>query len=184
MPETKHITSLMPYASSGDFHRIFYEENDSLHRLSFLLTADREKAEQCFVSGFQESVNGSPVFKEWAHSWARRTIIQNAVRVINPRPVEEHHPARFDSGDTTLAVEPVETAAVLQLEPFERFVYVMSVLERHSDLDCSVLLGCTGRDVIAARIRAFERIKMQSNYRLKRKVNGETLNRASTGDLS
>ena len=151
MPETKHITSPMPYASSGDFHRIFYEENDSLHRLSFLLTADREKAEQCFVSGLQESVNGSPVFKEWAHTWARRTIIQNAVRVINPRPVEEHAPSSVDSGGTTLAVEQVETAAVLQLEPFERFVYVMSVLERYSDLDCSVLLGCAaaGRDCSA-----------------------------------
>jgi hypothetical protein len=51
MPEAKHITSLMPYASSDDFHRIFYEENDSPHRLSFFLTADREKAEQCFVCG-------------------------------------------------------------------------------------------------------------------------------------
>jgi hypothetical protein len=102
MPETKDITSLTPYASSGDFQRIFYEENDSLHRLSFLLTADREKAEQCFVSGFQESVNGSPVFKEWAHAWARRTIIQKAVRVINPKPVEEHAPSSFDSGGGTM----------------------------------------------------------------------------------
>jgi hypothetical protein len=51
-----------------------------------------------------------PVFKEWAHSWARRTIIQNAVRVINPRPVEEHAPSSFDSDGTTLAVEQVETA--------------------------------------------------------------------------
>jgi hypothetical protein len=181
MPETKHITSLMPYASSGDFHRIFYEENDSLHRLSFLLTADREKPEQCFVSGFQESVNGSPVFKEWAHAWARRTIIQNAIRVINPRPVEEHAPSSFDSGGTTLAVEQVETAAVLQLEPFERFVYVISVLERYSDLDCSVLLGCAGRDVIAARIRAFQQIENATDFRLTRTVNGETVNRASTG---
>src|ERR1700733_1522772 len=102
MPETKHSTSLMPYASRGDFHRIFYEGNDSLHQLSFLLTADREKAEQCFVSGFQESVKGSPVFKEWAHSWARRTIIQNAVRVINPRPGEEHPPSSSDSSSRTL----------------------------------------------------------------------------------
>jgi hypothetical protein len=171
MPETKHTTSLMPYASSGDFHRIFNEENDSLHGLSFLLTADREKAEQCFVSGLQESVNGSPVFKEWAHAWARRTIIQNAVRVINPRPVEEHAPSSFDSGGTTPAVEQVETetAAVLQLEPFERFVYVISVLERYSDLDCSVLLGCAGRDVIAARIRAFKQIEMQSAFTLRKR---------------
>jgi hypothetical protein len=166
MPETKNVTSLMAYASSGDFHRIFKEENEPLYRLSFLLTADREKAQQCLVSGLQDSVKGNPVFKEWAGSWARRAIIQSAVRAINPRPVEEHATSSFDSGGTTLAVEKVETAAVLQLEPFERFVYVMSVLERYSDLDCSVILGCARRDVIAARIRGLQQIEMQSTFAL------------------
>lgn len=38
-------------------------------------------------------------------------------------------------------------ASMLELEDFERLVFVMSVLERYSDQDCSVLLGCseTGR---------------------------------------
>jgi hypothetical protein len=106
------------------------------------------------------------VFKEWARSWARRAIIQSTVRAINPRPVEEPAPSSFDSGGTTLAVEQVETAAVLRPEGFERFVYVMSVLERYSDLDCSLLLGCARRDVIAARIRAFQQIEMQSTFAL------------------
>jgi hypothetical protein len=88
MPEARHITSPTAYASKGDFHEIFHEEKDSLHRLSFLLTADHEKAQQCFVSGLENSVKGNPVFKEWARSWARRTIIQCAVRVIKPRPVD------------------------------------------------------------------------------------------------
>jgi hypothetical protein len=70
------------------------------------------------------------------------------------------------SGGTTLAVEQVQTAALLQLEPFERFVYVMSVLERYSDLDCSVLLGCARRDVIAARMRALQPLEMQSTFTL------------------
>jgi hypothetical protein len=166
MPEAKPITSPTKYASSGDFRRIFHEESDSLYRLSFLLTADREKAEQCFVSGFEDSLSGSPVFKEWAHSWARRAIIQNAVRVINPRPMEEHTPSSFNSGGKTMTAEQAEVAAVLDLGPFERFVYVMSVLERYSDQDCSVLLGCAQRDVIAARIRAVQQIDMQSSFTL------------------
>ena len=41
---------------------------------------------------------------------------------------------------------------------------VMSVLERYSDLDCSVLLGCARRDVIAARIRGLQQIEMQSTF--------------------
>jgi DNA-directed RNA polymerase specialized sigma24 family protein len=162
MPEAKHITRLMPYASIGDFHQIFQEENDSLYRLSFLLTADREKAQECLVSGLQDSVKGSSVFKEWARLWARRAIIQNAIRVINPHSVEEFGPSSFGSDGTTPAVELADNAAVLQLEPFERFVYVMSVLEHYSDLDCSLLLGCARRDVMAARNRALQHLEMRS----------------------
>jgi DNA-directed RNA polymerase specialized sigma24 family protein len=170
MPEAKQSTSHTPYASSGDFRRIFHEESDSLYRLSFLLTADRERAQQCFVSGFEDSVKGSPVFKEWARSWARRTIIQNAVRVINPRPMEEHTPSSFNSRGKAMIAEQAEIAdvleAVLDLGPFERFVYVMSVLERYSVQDCSVLLGCAQRDVLVARIRALQQIDMQASFTL------------------
>jgi hypothetical protein len=161
MPEAKQISRSMPYASSDDFRRVFEEDMDSLYVLSFLLTADREKAEQCFVSGLEDAVDGNPVFKEWARSWARRVVILNAVRAINPRPTEENDrssSAPVSGNGKTPPVEPVEIAAVLALEPFERFVYVMTVLERYSDLDCSLLLGCARRDVVAARTRAFEQI--------------------------
>jgi DNA-directed RNA polymerase specialized sigma24 family protein len=161
MSEAKHSTSPAPYPSGDDFRRAFHEETDSLYRLAFLLTADREKAQQCFVSGLEDSVNGTSVFKDWAETWARRTIIQNAVRLINPRPTEKPAHSSFDIGARTPA-EQVETAAVLQLEPFERFVYVMSVLERYSDLECSLLLGCARREVVAARIRALQQIETQS----------------------
>jgi len=67
----KQSTSPTLYASSGDFRRIFYEETDSLYRLSALLTADHEKAEWCFVAGLKDSVNGSTVFKAGDHSERR-----------------------------------------------------------------------------------------------------------------
>jgi len=158
MPELKHLTSPTQYASRGDFCRVFYEETDSLYRLSFLLTADSEKAQQCFVSGLEDSVNGNPVFKDWARSWARRAIIQNAVRIINPRPTEENAPSDFSSDGRTLANGQPEIAAVLDLAPFERFVFVMSVLEHYSEHECSILLGCSRREVVAARIRALRQI--------------------------
>jgi len=161
VPETKQIMRPTPYASSDDFRRVFDEDMNSLYVLSFLLTADREKAEQCFVSGLEDAVEGNPVFKEWARSWARRVIIVNAVRAINPRPMEENgrsSSAPVSSIGKTPPVEQVEIAGVLALEPFERFVYVMTVLERYSDQDCSLLLGCARRDVVAARTRAFEQI--------------------------
>jgi hypothetical protein len=160
MPETKHIKSPTPYASSGDFQRIFHEDMNGLYLLSFLLTADHEKAEQCFVSGLEDAVNGNRVFQEWARSWARRVIIKSAVEVINPRPVEgsSHldQVAVNSLGKTLPAEQRVEFTAILGLEPFERFVYVLTVLEGYSAQDCSLLLGCARRDVLAARSRALQ----------------------------
>jgi DNA-directed RNA polymerase specialized sigma24 family protein len=189
MPDTKHITTSLPYASSGDFHRIFHEEKDHLYQLSFMLTADHEKAQQCFVSGLEETVNGSAVFKEWASSWARRVIIQNAMRVINPRrpPIEryekygkyEEYASRFNSCAETLAVEEVEIAAVLDLEPFERFVFVMSVLEHYSEHECSILLGCPRQDVIAARVRALQELRSAMEFYAGHQVNGSSQSRES-----
>jgi len=86
-------------------------------------------------------------------------------RTINPRPMEEYAPSSFDGGRTTLAAEQVVgTAAVLRPEPFERLVYAMSVLERYSDLDCSVFLSRARRVVLAARIRRLQQVEMQSTF--------------------
>jgi DNA-directed RNA polymerase specialized sigma24 family protein len=159
MSGAKPITSPTRYASTGDFDRIFHEEKDSLYRLSFLLTADHEKAQQCFVSGLEDSVKGNAVFKEWARSWARRTIIQSAVRVIDPRPTEKHDRVSFDRNRRAEAIEQGEIGAVLELEPFERFVFVMLVLEHYSEQECSLLLSCSPRDVIAGRNRALQQLR-------------------------
>jgi hypothetical protein len=162
MTEAKHITRPSPYANRYDFHRIFDEDMNGLYLLSFLLTAEDEKAEQCFVSGLEDAVEGNQVFREWARSWARRAIILNAIRVITPRPLDgggRSRSAAVNGTGKTLPVEqPVEIAAVLGLEPFERFAYVMTVLERYSDQECSVLLGCARWDVLAARTRALQQI--------------------------
>jgi hypothetical protein len=172
MPEAKPIARPTPYASSADFCRIFDEDMNDLYLLSFLLTADRAKAEQCFVSGLEDAVEGNPVFKEWARSWARRAIIQNAVRAINPRPVERggiSHSTSVENQDKALPLQQqVEIAGVLGLEPFDRFVYVMTVLERYSDHECSLLLSCARREVLAARTRALRQLggAMELHYKL------------------
>ena len=72
------------YATSADLKRIFSEEVNNLYLLSLLLTGNPEKAEECFVEGIGESTKGNYVFKEWARSWARRTIIQSAIRLTAP----------------------------------------------------------------------------------------------------
>ena len=84
MPRTDSNSTAKPqiYSTSTDFAKVFREDMGSLHMLSFLLTANHEKAEECFVSGLDDCVEGNDVFREWARSWARRAIIRNAVRVF------------------------------------------------------------------------------------------------------
>ena len=166
MREEKHITRAGEYATTDDFRRIFDENMNSLYVLAFLLTADHVRAERCFVSGLEDAIEGNPVFKEWARSWARRAIIQNAVKLIKPRPDDGNGRLRSASVDrdykTLPAERRVEVSAVLGLEPFERIVYVMTVLEHYSDHECSLLLGCARRDILPARARALEEITCQA----------------------
>jgi len=51
-----------------------------------------------------------------------------------------------------------EVTAILDLENLERFVFVMSVLERYSDHDCAILLGCARREIITVRARAVQQL--------------------------
>jgi DNA-directed RNA polymerase specialized sigma24 family protein len=168
--ETTKITNpgTMPYATSADFCRIFMRDMNRLYLLSFLLTGDQAMAEKCFVRGLDDSSKGNPVFKKWVESWARRTIIRNAIQMIRPGPadgVASNSASERSDGDAT---EPAEILAVVELLSFERFVFVMSVLERYSDQECSLLLGCTRGEVTAARTRALKQIG--SSAPLSRKV--------------
>jgi DNA-directed RNA polymerase specialized sigma24 family protein len=145
----------------ADFCQVFTDDMTSLYMLAYLLTLNGQKAEQCFVSGLDDSNKGNPVFKEWAHSWARRTIIQNAIQLVQPQPSPERASSDITFKDQVSANrerpfwgERTELLAILELPAFERFVFVMSVLQRYSDGACASLLGCTPRDVVAARTRA------------------------------
>jgi hypothetical protein len=62
------------------------EDRVRLYLLSFLLTADRAKAERCFVPGLDLAAEDNAALRDWAHSWARRIVIGNALRLIAPHP--------------------------------------------------------------------------------------------------
>jgi hypothetical protein len=77
------------------------------------------------------------------------------------RPAPAH---RDSSGEAShdrsirIGTERPEISVVLALPAFERFVFVMSVLEGYSDYNCSLLLACTRAEVTAARNRALRDI--------------------------
>jgi len=152
-----------PYATSDDFRRVFAEYAEDLQMFSLLLTANHEAAERCFVAGLEESVQAIGVFREWAHSWAKRTIIQNAIHALHPRPPAE------DVASFALVLcdigKPAENCkglvgirSVLALSDFDRIVFVMSVLEGYTEKRCSLLLDCTLPEIRKARARAVEQL--------------------------
>jgi len=153
------------YATDSDFCRIFRDDMSSLYMLSYVLTADHDLAEKCFVSGLDDCSTGNRVFKEWARSWARRVVIKDAIRMIAPgNAATEQVPATgTTNGDFLQQMTRNEMAfelnALIELPAFERFAFVMSFCEGYADRDCALLLGCTRDRLVTARTRALEQIK-------------------------
>ena len=133
------------YAVPADFCRVFEAHVDSLYTLSLLLTADHDKADQGVVAGLEDCLQGNPVFREWVQSWARRTVIKNAIRMVSPA---RNQPATAAGNPGQLSDADTALAAITSLHPFERFVYVLSVLEKYSDRECATLLDCAPGQVI------------------------------------
>jgi hypothetical protein len=165
------------YATVEDFGSVFTESMSELYQLSFLLTADHDKAEQCFVGGLEDSAEENNVFKEWARSWAKRVIIQNAIRALKPRPLITSFSLPPSPNVFPLACDQgrhFEVDQVLALGDFERFVFVMSVLERYSDHECSLFLRCSPHDIREARARAIAGLMNLLAVPLANKPNFET----------
>lgn len=156
----------LPYATTAEFGQIFEKDMNPLYHLSLLLTGDEATAEQCFVRSLDTAQEGTPVFKEWAEGWTRRTIILNAIRIMRPRPTAD---AAESSGRVAgdPARERAEIAEIVKLPVFERLTFVMSVLEGYSDYECALHLGSTRADVTAARTDALERIGGAAELRRK-----------------
>jgi hypothetical protein len=146
------------FATGTDVWNILTDEMNSLYLFSFLLTADLDKAKHCFFSGMRECEGEIGVFTSWAQTRARHTILKHAIWMIMPAPdrADDFSFALLKgsaaSGETNIF------DVIAGLNAFDRFVYVMSVLEKQSDDDCSTLLRCSRLDVVIARAIALERL--------------------------
>lgn len=148
------------HACPDDFRSVFTEHVTSLYKLSFLLTGNRDDAERCFVAALDEAIAATGVPKHSVRSRAKRAIVQEAVDVMKPLLEEQpdggivwgHIPDR----DYLEAFSGRQTVIrrVLSLQVFERFVFVLCVLERHSVEECARLLNCDIREVLEGRTRA------------------------------
>ena len=127
---------------------------DHLYTLALLLTADRDMAEHCFLSAFEDCMDSKTVFRDWAESWARRNMIITGIRsVFRSRPPAKALITAESNERSVSRMEPL-FIRILNLASFDRFVYVLSVLERMPDRECALLLNCAVRDVADAKGRA------------------------------
>jgi hypothetical protein len=157
-PSRQAADRALAYATRTDFQRIFTEDMGALHLLALLLTADAAKSEQCFVAGLEESIHGNPVFKEWARSWSKRVIIRNAIKLLTPSPAQPETSSALACAGGVSSEKDAWTATIMQLPAFERFVFVILVLEGYSESDCASLLGCGMQEMIRARSQALARL--------------------------
>lgn len=151
-----------PFATREDFIKVFDEDRNELFQLSLLLTGDHEKAEKCLVAGIEDCAKGNRVFRDWARSWAKRLIIESAIRELKPRPsLPSSSPSTtaFSHGEQSSGSgEHFDMEKILVLGDFERFVFVMSVLENYSEHECALLLGCSILEIRRARVQALEEL--------------------------
>ena len=140
------------YATPADFCGAFANDTDSLYLLAFLLTTNHEDAEDCFVAAVDQAFKPNTVFKDWAVSWIRRILIMRAIATIFGRSNQEkRRPDRWYEGQNEIGLT---IDAITLLSDRDRFVFIMSVLERYSVHECSLLLGCPPGIVIESRTRA------------------------------
>jgi len=141
----------------GTSYANLIEEMQSQYLLSFLLTADHDKAEQCLVSAIGECREGIGVSMDWPRFWTRRAVIKHAIQLIMPAPEHADDVSRISLKEPARWADNIPFAPVLLLDAFERFVFVISILEGQSDEECAILLRCSRRDVMMARVLSLQR---------------------------
>jgi DNA-directed RNA polymerase specialized sigma24 family protein len=146
------------YAKHADFCDVFRNDTRLLYLLAFLLTANHKESEQCFVSTVEEAFKEQTVFNGWARSWVRRRLIENAIEIVSPAAERNGRKRDLWSAWQRETHRECEIDTLTKLAPFERFVFVMSILERYSNWDCSLMLGCSMNKIAQARMKALHRL--------------------------
>jgi len=151
------------YATGEDFLKVFDEDLSGLYQLSFLLAGNHQKAEECFVAGIEDCVKANRVFREWARAWAKRMIVENAIRELNPRRQRLNSSAllRTALSRNQQSSDPIghfDLDHMLGLADFERFVFVLCVLERYRVHECALFLGCSTSEIREACAQAIEEL--------------------------
>ena len=156
------IKAAASYATEDDFNQLFTAEIDDLFRLSFQLTADVTKAEQCLVLAMKDCSGARTIFGDFARVWARRMVIRNAIHLI---PSADSNSACVVQSSELHNENHLKMAPVLDLPEFDRLAFVICALEHLSIKDCALLLRKSPKDVNEAIARAENQLASRESRR-------------------
>jgi hypothetical protein len=129
--------------------------------LGLLLTGSEDDAENCFILALDawSKATGNLVDRELAHISMKRALVDSAIQICNS--AFSHVPRESEAdiwNERPEMAYPPWVAAILQLETFDRFVFVLSVLESYSDKDCADLLHSQPEEIAERRARALHSV--------------------------
>lgn len=134
-----------------NFCAIFEKDMHRLYSLALLLTGEHRLAEQCFQLALKQCIEGPDIFCGWEESWCRRAIVKQAIQLVRPKPGDS------DEALSTVRPHSADTPSrLLALEPFARFVFAMTVLEKYTVREAAAWLNTVPSQVAKTRIRVFE----------------------------
>ncbi|MGB8733460.1 MAG: hypothetical protein WCC99_19575, partial [Candidatus Sulfotelmatobacter sp.] len=97
-------------------------------------------------------------FKDWTRYWIKRSLVKNAVNIVSPMSGKNSERRDLWSQGQHEGSRSDEINNVTQFPPLERFVFVLSILERYSHWECSVLLACSAKKVAQLQTQALRRL--------------------------
>lgn len=131
-----------------------------LYSLALLLTGEHKVAEECFQLALKQCIEGADVFCGWEEAWSRRAIVKQAIQMVRPKPGDS------DAALTAGLVHQEDTPSrLLALQPFERFVFAMTVLEGYAVRETAALLNTVPSEVTRTRMRVLEALGPDSPAR-------------------
>jgi hypothetical protein len=149
------------FATFEDFGQLFAKEMTTLFCLAMDLTADADRAETPLILAMRDCFQKNNLAKHRVHTWARRMVIRNAIRLVLGIENEILCEAGLD-----FPLQPSEfpadalrnSVAIRNLPDPDRLAFVICVVERYSILDCALLLRKAPQEVHDAIVRATNQV--------------------------
>ena len=154
------------HASAAEIVACFRDQRSLLHRLAFLITADRATAEQAVARGCEMTLQGNSPFRNWLLEWAKTVTISTAISLHSDtirsceaiykdlRCTHLEHLCQFDDErrDAKLALlfQMDAQKVFAELDPLCRAILVLRLAIRSSVQDCSLRLNVSRAAVLVA----------------------------------